>query len=107
MERWEYQAQSQKALEEGAAALPGTKCPYSKVDEPWRWSSWLAGHYDTHGVKAWELAGGQNTHDGIKQWIKDNLSIVIEPETGGVRVGLMFEGDSQTFTSKFIYLPEG
>jgi hypothetical protein len=56
VERWEYQAQSQKAIAEGAAALPGTKCPYTKMGEPWRWSSWLAGHYDAHGVQAWEAA---------------------------------------------------
>lgn len=52
------QKESHDAIIEGASASPGTKCPYSKAGEPWRWSSWLAGHYDAHGLKAWELARG-------------------------------------------------
>ena len=50
--KWE----SQRAIEEGANAMPGTKCPYSKGTEIHKWGAWLAGHYDKHGLKAWEEA---------------------------------------------------
>jgi hypothetical protein len=39
----------------GAAARPGTKCPYS-IGEIGLRSAWLAGHYDRHGFQAWEKA---------------------------------------------------
>jgi hypothetical protein len=50
--KWE----SHCAIAEGAKALPGTKCPYSKHGEIHQWGAWLAGHYDKHGKAAWEEA---------------------------------------------------
>jgi hypothetical protein len=44
------------AIQEGANASSGTKCPYSKASEIHRWGAWLAGHYDKHGREAWEEA---------------------------------------------------
>jgi hypothetical protein len=55
-ETWERQLQSKQAIEEGKAAQPGTRCPYSIGGEPWKWASWLAGHYDAWGQAAWEAA---------------------------------------------------
>lgn len=39
----------------GAAAKPGSKCPFS-VGEIGLRTAWLAGHYDRHGFQAWDRA---------------------------------------------------
>jgi ribosome modulation factor len=42
---------------EGAQAKPGSLCPYGKAEIGAR-CAWLAGHIDTHGKSAWEIARG-------------------------------------------------
>lgn len=42
-------------VRQGAAANPGTKCPFSESEIGLR-CAWLAGHYDKHGFQAWEKA---------------------------------------------------
>jgi hypothetical protein len=56
LERWEIEKQASEAVKEGSSAQAGAKCPYQKGSEPWRWSGWLAGHYDAHGLSAWQKA---------------------------------------------------
>lgn len=40
---------------EGEQAEPGAKCPYG-LAEIGAMCAWLAGHYDKHGLEAWEKA---------------------------------------------------
>lgn len=54
VEQHRYIAQEQ----EGRKANHGTICPYGVSDNGKR-CAWLAGHYDTHGVIAWQLASGR------------------------------------------------
>lgn len=41
---------------EGRVANPGVKCPYGFGSEMGARCAWLAGHYDKHGLRAWEMA---------------------------------------------------
>ena len=61
---WRIKLESSNAIKEGEAAAAGSPCPYPEGHQPTahRRSSWLAGHYDAHGMDAWEksMSNSQN-----------------------------------------------